>query len=123
MKVRDVCAAYGMVRNGIATLPDPDLPDEPVEQTAAPGAGEPADGESPTVLATPARRVRVRPHPALSVAVADVLPRWVGGMKAFDWKSTTDLSTLFAVQNAVWGIVTAPPPPTAWEGNLYGSAP
>ena len=116
MKVRDVCAAYGMIRNGIATMPDPDLPDE------TPDAGEPAVDESLTVPVTPTRRVRVRPHPALSTAVADVLPRYVGGMKAFDWKSTTDLSTLFAATNAVWGIVTAPPPPAVWEGNLYGSA-
>lgn len=108
MKVRDVCAAYGMVRNGIATLPDPDLP-EPA-----------AELDEPVPVA--ARRLRVRPHPALSTAVADVLPRWVGGMKAFDWKSTTDLSPLFAVTNAVWGIVTAPPPPQVWEGGLYGTA-
>lgn len=120
MKARDVAAAYGMFRNGITAEPDPDLPAE----------NDAPNDEAPAEIVR--RRLRVRPMPVdppndpantpLALAAKNGTTRFVGGGKAWEWKSDTDLSTLMAATNAVWGLVTCPAEalPVTIEGRLFG---
>ena len=103
MKARDVCLAYGMFRNGIATEPDPELepiPDAPVVQPW---------------------RLRVRPDTALTSAAELATTRYIGTNKAWEWKTLHDQSTLLGCTNAVWTLITSPedePAPMSWV--MYG---
>jgi hypothetical protein len=105
MKVRDVCVAYGMFRNGVASEPDPDL--VPLDESGSPVAQS--------------WRLRVRSDPALTTAVRAATTRYVGGAKAWEWKVEHDQSTLLGATTAVWGLVTLPPvepSPQPWV--MYG---
>lgn len=103
MKTRDVCVAFGIFRNGIASEPDPEL--TPIE--------EPDD----EVVAPQNWRLKIRPHPALSAAAESAATRYVGASKAWEWKTPHDQSTLLACTNAVWTLITSPEDegaPTPW---------
>lgn len=100
---RDIAAGFGMIHGGIST--------EPVSlaEDWAPGEAsdlEPTDEQAEKVKP---RRLRVRPHPALTETVAAASTRPAGQGKTWDDKGR-DASPITALTNAVHGFVTLPEP-------------
>jgi hypothetical protein len=104
---RQVAAAYGMFRDGVSS--EPDAEDDPVHEPSIDSDPEPASGDVEPVVV---RDVKVRPHPALTLAVAGAAKRRVGDGTSWDRRhQSVDISPLVAATNAVYGFVTAPEPP------------
>lgn len=102
---RQVAAGWGLFRDGVSSEPDTEDPGYEPSIEAEP---EPA-AEATELVA--ARKVRVRPHPALTLAVAGATKRRVGDGTSWDRRSqAVDISPLVAATNAVLGFVTAPEP-------------
>ena len=97
MKARDVAHAYGLFHQHVSSDPDSYPVDLPADAPAQ----------------VPGRRLRVRPHPALTAAVRGVATRRIGDGTTWNRKSpAVDISPLVALTNALHAFAARPAPPS-----------
>lgn len=102
---REISAGFAMVVGGISTDPE-STAEEWTPAEASDLQPEDADEDAAKI---PVRRLRIRPHPTLTAAVAAARTRPAG--RGVTWEDKDrDASSIGSVTHAVHGLVTCPDP-------------